>query len=230
MAKTIKEDTSPELQAVLENQKSKAAVEKQIEQLRASIQEAEAQAQLLSPMDDEIAALKIKREDLLADIATGKDKSQALSELDAILEEKQKNLADQENVRTSIRQTVAGLNRKLASANSELVGLQQTHHELVQKLVRASAEHLGEQYVAAAQQLKSIYDQLMGICLVSEEKVSRTPLHALKIPVFGLDSVRSCAMKWDERLLVDSSIQTYDQHLAMRDEKKSTLRAMGVEL
>lgn len=75
----------PALQALLSHQALIGAAKYSVQNLNQAIQVQENQAQKLREQDKAIATLKTQREDLLADIATGQDKTTELMALDAKL-------------------------------------------------------------------------------------------------------------------------------------------------
>ena len=221
---------SSELLAVLEHQKANAAAQSTVDQLNQAIEVQHAKAELLRNQAVEVTALQTEREDLLADIATGQDKTASLQALEARLEEKKKDLTEQ-GTQAAIEQTVAGLTRKLDRAQGELTQVQAKRPALLRNLLHAQAEALGRDYVAAAFELKDLHQRLSGLSSMLIDGGMVLPLvrGGLEIPAANLDSVKPHADYINPNMLVTRDFDR--RHLVgVIDREKAAFRDLGVEI
>lgn len=224
---------SPELQAVLQNQQAVAAAQAVVDQLHQAIAVQNKNAEQLQAHAERVAVLETQREDLLADIATGNDKAAELKALDARLAQHKKDV-DERGSQAAIGQTVAGITRKLERANSELQALQALRPTLLRKLLRAQAEALGGEYVAAARELKRVYRRLegMGHLLQDFGHVPAIFIGAgggLGVPAFNLESVRPHVDFINPNMLIN---RPHDSRYlsGLIQYEKAALRDLGVEI
>ena len=230
---TDRTQQSSELLAVLEHQKASAAAQSTVAQLDQAIAVQHAKAELLRTQAVEVTALQTEREDLLADIATGQDKTAELQALEARLAQKKKDLIEQ-GTQAAIEQTVAGLTRKLERAQGELAELQKKRPYLLRSLLSAQAEALGGDYVAAAFALKALHRRLSGLSsmlydLGALPAILSGSTNNIEIPAPNLDSVKPHVDRINPNMLIG---REHDQRhlLGLVQHEKAALRALGVEI
>lgn len=222
----------PALQALLSHQSLIRAAQSSVKSLTEAIQVQENQSQKLREQDKAIATLKTQREDLLADIATGQDKTAELQALDTKLA--QQNEATAQITQSAIVQTVAGLQRKLENANKELQALESRSNVFKRDMLKEQAEAIGVDYVAAANQLIALESQLRSLDNLLHDAgfVPWISSGCLEIPGFALDSVMQNAKTYrDGGLLTRPAnwgrgTEWFDN----LNQEKARLLALGVEI
>ncbi|WP_291519351.1 hypothetical protein [Acidovorax sp.] len=224
---------TPELQAVLQNQQAVAGAQATVDQLNQAIEAQNKLAEQLRSRAERVAALETQREDLLADIATGQDKAAELNALDERLAQEKKDIA-KKGSQAAIEQTVAGLNRKLERAQSELAALQQKRPALMRALLRAQAEALGPEYVAAAFALKALHHRLRGLNSMLSDLGSVPSLIAghslvIEVPAPQLETVKPHVDYINPNMLVAREHDNRNYRVLI-DKEKAALRELGVEI
>jgi DNA repair exonuclease SbcCD ATPase subunit len=153
---------------VLEHQQALAAAELKAAGLRAGIAH---QEQIIREAEGNVPSmdgLSQRREDLLADIATGDATAEALKTLDAQIEKRTKEVdqaaAKVKKATGQARQTIAGLTRKLAEAEAEVTKIKaEVLPAALVGYLKARAETAAEEYMQAASALFEKLQQLVGI-------------------------------------------------------------------
>lgn len=222
----------PELQAVLQNQQALAAAQATIDQLHQAIAAQSKTAEQLRARAERVAALETQREDLLADIATGQNKATELNALDERLEQEKKDIA-KKGSQAAISQTVAGLTRKLERAQGELAALQGQRPALMRALLRAQAEALGSEYVAAAFALKAVFQRLTALSSLLHElgsvpSIFRGNDASIQVPAANLETVRPY-LGINSNMLIERE-RSYGNVFGWIDKEKAALRELGVEI
>ena len=224
---------TPELQAVLQNQQAVAAAQATVDQLSQAIEAQNKLAEQLRSRAERVAALETQREDLLADIATGQDKAVELNALDERLALQKKDIATKGS-QAAIDQTVAGLNRKLERAQGELAALQGKRPVLMRALLRAQAEALGGEYVAAAFALKAVHQRLRGLASMLNDLGSAPAIFmgqgaVIEVPAPSLETVKPHVDYINHKMLVAREFDNRNL-LGWIDREKAALRELGVEI
>lgn len=220
-----------ELQAVLQNQQALAAAQASVAQLRTVIAEHQAKAGTLGAQAAALKAMETEREDLLADIATGQDKGRELAALNARLDQQREALTEQGS-HAAVEQTVAGLQRKLERAESDVAALQGQHPDQLRRLLLARAEALGAEYKAAALQLHDTFDRLSIHCRLLAglgHRLVGLP-GSLQLPAFPMESAQANAGVLNPRFIVDTTHQGREALDPVLAQEKAALRALGVEI
>lgn len=224
---------SLELQAMLQNQQAVAAAQATVDQLSQAIEAQNKLAEQLRSRAERVAALETQREDLLADIATGQDKAVELNALDERLALQKKDIATKGS-QAAIDQTVAGLNRKLERAQGELAALQGKRPVLMRALLRAQAEALGGEYVAAAFALKAVHQRLRGLASMLNDLGSAPAIFmgqgaVIEVPAPSLETVKPHVDYINHKMLVAREFDNRNL-LGWIDREKAALRELGVEI
>lgn len=222
-----------ELQAMLQNQQAVAAAQATVDQLSQAIEAQNKLAEQLRSRAERVAALETQREDLLADIATGQDKAAELNALDERLALQKKDIATKGS-QAAIDQTVAGLNRKLERAQGELAALQGKRPVLMRALLRAQAEALGGEYVAAAFALKAVHQRLRGLASMLNDLGSAPAIFmgqgaVIEVPAPSLETVKPHVDYINHKMLVAREFDNRNL-LGWIDREKAALRELGVEI
>lgn len=231
---TIEYENTPELQAVLQHQQQVAGALANVQRLEQAIADQQQKADALNECASELKALEIQREDLLADIATGLDKSDVLKTLEDELAKRKQELHEQ-GTQAAIEQTVAGLRRKLDKANAEHANLASKAGGLMRSMLTAQAESLGGEYVIAARHLKAVFRRLTAVRLLLDSQgaaVHHWTRNPLNIPMFPLESMLSEPMKQldkEQGWLFRSEVNGAEFAPILNQEKAAIERA-GVHL
>lgn len=221
----------PELQAVLEHQEAIAAKRSAIEQLKEAMAVHQAKNEQLRSEAEKIDGLYVQREDLLADIAVGQGQADDLHAVDERLQKIEKEFSTQGGW-PDVEQTVAGLARKLEREELDLEGLEKRGHQLMRIFLRARAELIGAEYLAAAQQLNKLYGSLMSmrLLLLNHGHFPISLTQEFRIPAFLLDSLEPHALRNDPRFLFDASRSTGSDFAPLLAEEVGALRVLGVDI
>ena len=230
---TTENTPSAALQAVLHNQQAIAAAEATAEQLRTALNDQANKAASLSAQAAAVASLQTEREDLLADNATGQDKSKELAALEAKLAKHQQTLVEQGS-QASVDQTVAGLKRKLDRTEEEAAALREQGKALLRALVLERAETLGAEYKAAALQIEEMYMRLIGqrqmLLGMGQGAGGFHRIPDLQVPAFPFTTTRSPLGQMNDRFIVETSLDLREKSAAAFADEQASLRALGVEL
>lgn len=230
---TDQSQPSPEVRALLQHQQDTAAAQTSVTQLEQAIAAQHAKAVKQRAKAAAIAELGTQREDLLADIATGQDKADELKVLDTRLAQQKKDLVEQ-GTQAAIEQTVAGLTRKLERAQAELTALQGQRPALLRQLLRAQAEALGHEYVAAAFALKASHQRLRALSLMLNDLGSAPAIFTghnavLEVPAPCLEVVKPHADYINPNMLVAREFDNRNL-LGWVEREKAALCELGVEI
>ncbi len=239
-------ETEKELQSYLENVTTNDLLEVQnrlnlAEEKIAGIEKAssdlEARLNTEETTSKQMAALVQKREDLLADILTGNATSKDLEKLDREIakarEDAEKKKANGTDIQT-MKQTRAGLQRKLAKAQSELKEIKAEAHELVFNFFMSEAEKAGKSYMRQAQDLVTTFNRLFGLGEILNTRFSKVIIPGswdrMTIPAFLL---KACSEKPFPFADGETIYQSYQRQAADMFEKEESsqlesLRSLGI--
>lgn len=225
---TTENQTPPETQAVLKHQEAMAAAQSTVDQLKKAIDGQQRKIDALHAASAEIETLALQREDLLADIAIGQDKSTELKELNAQLEQRKKAMASKSMADTE--QTKAGLTRKLELAAAELEKLQGKNPLLIRDMLHASATALGAEYAATAKELIRLHERIgaqlkMYVAHGGHGYIGM--VRELAIPSFELESVLPHALPMRPTHIALGAKTHFESMTSVQAEADS-LRARGV--
>jgi hypothetical protein len=159
-----------------------------------------AQQQIIEKANDEpdpTIPLMVKREDLLTDIALGKDKAGELSNLDAeigtIKAEQATTRTDNKNAINQAEQTINGLNRRVIDTQERLRLLQAYTPKIIDAYLMAKANQAAIEFNAMTQEISERMTNLICIDSIIKEFGQRenTGLFyrdwLLKIPLIASD-------------------------------------------
>jgi chromosome segregation ATPase len=162
------------------------ALTKTIEEQRAVIND----NQCAPPKD-----LYLKRQDLLAEMAIGKDVQKEIQSIDKEIDDKEGELTSAKKRMNDATHTVEGLTRKLAEANSLVDALENDKKEMVIFFLKIEADKAELEYQAIAQDLADIYGRLYAldsmICQLAsnrERSFAGGNASRFSIPAFGPNS------------------------------------------
>lgn len=162
-----RQTNSSEIQSMIEHQQRLGAARQEVDKLRSLIETQ--QAALIEAedgSDSAIEALHRRREDILADIATGNGDAKALEavdqELQALLDDANGSSTQQLQEYRTASQALAGLRRKLESAEAELAELEGRTPENYERLIRAEAEAAGKAFLKAGEEAIKQYGRLLA--------------------------------------------------------------------
>ncbi len=153
---------------VLEIQKSLLDLEGKAGLLRGEIEKTEKAILQAEGSVPDMKDLIQRREDLLADIATGQGVEEDLEALDKEIEKKKKEISLAKDKAGEIsangRQLIAGLRRRLVDVDKEIANIKETVlPEAVAAYLKGRAELIYESYVQSARELIDKHRQILGI-------------------------------------------------------------------
>lgn len=141
-----------------------------------------------------LATLKRRRQDLLADIAEGDDTGKGdLSIID-------KEIAEQESIHDKAingiliaDQTIKGLKRKIQESENKIKILKSKLIQACLKYVQAEREKLGDEYIALAARISAVFTRIFSLTMMCEKLGDGTNIHGpysykFKIPSLNLGS------------------------------------------
>jgi hypothetical protein len=185
-------------------------------------------------------ALEKRREDLLAAIAAGEAKEDALKKLDAEIEAASARVADKvvraEETMDRSGATLRGLQSRLDAALAKRDRLTAMTPEVLSFTLRSEIEEAGEEYRRHAEQVVSDFTRLMGLGAIMESidrsEAGRTGYRQgryLRLPKFNLDVFEDLTRDTGRRYLFDA-----EHNLAYRAEgaqaERQRLTEQGVRL
>ncbi|TXI16591.1 MAG: hypothetical protein E6Q67_14270 [Roseateles sp.] len=236
---TVPQPQTAKLQAVIENQDAIATLRAAVAQLGSTIQQKQADAQRLQDEADALAVPQSQREDLLADIATGMDRSAELAALDTRAEQHKSAIAAAHSEREAIALAVAGLTRRQERSQAELDALLDARPNLMRALLRARAETIGADYVQKTRELLALYRQLKGLSWVlgqvndpatgAGRSLGGGGANDLSVPAFDLASVTPFGLL-HQPALIAKGMQTQAESIAQGRIEEDRLRALGIDL
>ena len=194
MAKNSVENQA--LRKVLSYQSQVAAAGQLVAELRAAIDDKEYELMQIECFSTNLPKLMEQREDLLADIAMGMDKSAELATLDRVIQtEQEKKRAHSEavtNAAATIRPAVSGLRRKLATAEVELTRLKGMKSSIIEEFIKTEAELVAQSYIESAVTVARKLEKLRALgTLIKSYGGSIYNNYSggtLNVPIFNLDA------------------------------------------
>ncbi len=180
---------------VLEYQQKVSEAQKEVDAITLIIQEKTDTINNTRNIPSRLNDLTTKKEDILAEIALGKNLQKELEDITREVEAEKKLLVKREQTITEIEKAMPGLNRKLSMAKESLQNLENQKNEILIQYLRYEAEQVGEEYGAAALNLIDKYNRLVSldalIIFQSGETISTGSFHDFSIPAFHLNSLSS---------------------------------------
>lgn len=228
-----KQKTENELQEILRHQQAIKDVSGQIEALRSAIKsQEESLAQHQAQLPD-LETLEQQRENLLADIATGKAEMAQLDKLDGRIEAEQAASNQLAPLIVRCNKTLAGLNRKLQEETELLGTLQKQSARFQRAYLLAEAELEAEAYVALGGELVAKFSRLSALSILLDgldcQNIKAPGMVALSLPAFNLKVFPgNTVFNRPGALFVESP--TAAQGFEWAKAEKENLRALGVEI
>jgi len=164
--KTSREENRA-LDLVLSYQSEVVDAERIVDELRVAIQNTNFALEKLNSFTTVLPSLVIQRENVLADIAMGMDKQAELNQLDTdICTEESRKREHEEAVAkacSTLKPALAGLQRKLTDAESELILLKEKKPTVIEGFLKSEAERLATSYVETAVNLARQLERIVAI-------------------------------------------------------------------
>lgn len=233
---------------VIEYQADIAKAEKKVLELQGLIEEQKdliLKAQPAAP--DSIMDLLRMREDTLSDSLMGKATDSDLETIDRQIEAQNKKIDTQNkaiaefNNKTAARtgQIIAGLQRKLSVAESELNLILSKREDIIYSFLMGRAEAVAEQYIKHAMALISSYKQLVALDRIigHPSQLVGVSFDGFAIPIFklrafdGMNKMGSYGNMSSARAI--SVHNAYNNHLERQtaeEEMRAEIAAEGVKL
>jgi chromosome segregation ATPase len=155
----------PELTAadVLEYQRQVSEARKNVEGIAAIVKKRES---LVERANDEMPLLnelRQRKEDLLAEIALGSDRQQALGEITKEIDDERKRIAELERAGAEASRALPGLKRKLSEAEDALKDLESRKKKILLAYLRGEADNAAQEYSETALKLVGVYLKLTAL-------------------------------------------------------------------
>ena len=176
---------------VLEFQKKVAAARKTIKNIAEIIESKNALINNEKSVISCIKELTIKKEDILGEIALGKNLQKDLGKITQKIEEEEKLLTKREQTIAEIKKAMPGLDRKLSSAKKNQQNLENMKNVILTNYLMREAEQIGQEYSDAASMLIDKYNRLASLdSLIIQQggkTISDSDFHDFAIPAFHLN-------------------------------------------
>jgi len=168
-----------------------------------------------------------KRENLLAEIASGQASENDLQEFEKVFSKEEKIIeAAQAKANKAIafaNQTISGLKRKLMVATNELNLMKSKKVDVLSHFFKAQLEAVAEEYVELAGKLVEKYKQILALEYLStvcrgKLKILLLNWEALSIPLFNLNACKTLNSTYFPGLWDESRFASYSKSLKMSVE------------
>ena len=220
---------------VLEFQKKVAAARKTVKNITEIIESKNALINNEKSVISCIKELTIKKEDILAEIALGKNLQKDLEKISQKITEEEKLLTNREQTISEIKKAMPGLDRKLSIATNNLKKLENIRNEILINYLMGEAEEVGKEYGDAASILIDKYQRLAALdSLIIKQggkTISGSEFHDFAIPAFHLNVLHPLISPQMPQELVTARMAT------MRENKDNAITReikrisdLGIEL
>lgn len=224
---------------VLELQKRLKTASEKVGSLQRAIQAQEEIKTKASSSIPSMQEMDKQRENLLAKIALGDATGEELEDFDKRYAEElavtRETKRRSESVVSSANQTIAGLRRCLAEAESELNELTVQKDSARYHYLRSEAEKTGEEYLEAAKALLEKYERILGLeylmrAFTKNPKIRTVSCTDLKIPMFSLRAFNERLEKHPDCLLpeAEAASESYSVLAASKAEKER-MTELGID-
>jgi DNA repair exonuclease SbcCD ATPase subunit len=220
---------------VLEYQKKVVKARKAVEDIMTIIENQtsliEAARNATSLTDD----LKERKEDILAEIALGKDLTKELEKITSDIETEMKRLAAQEKIISEAGKALPGLQRKLLIAKENLKKLENQKSEILLQYLRREAEQVGQEYGEAASILIDKYNRIVSLDLLMIQQGGKTiggeGFHDFTIPAFQLNAFNSLiSPRMPNELVTARMACTRENKAGAVTREKKRISDLGIEI
>lgn len=220
---------------VLEYQGKVAEARKYVEDIMVIIKNqvllAEEATKVPSPLND----LKEKKEDILSEIALGKDLQKDLEEITQHIDLEEKRMVEQDQIIENASKALPGLQRKLLTAKDVLEKLKSQKNEVLLQYLRREAEQVGQEYGEAASILIDIYHRLVALDFLMVQQGGQTiggkGFVDFTIPAFSLNAFKGLIVpNWPRELVKARTACTMENRKAAEAREKERIARLGIEL
>lgn len=220
---------------VLEYQKTVAAARKAVEDIMMVIENQTSLIDTARSAPSRIDDLKEKKEDILAEIALGKDLIKELDKITGEIETETKLLMTREKTILEAGKSLPGLQRKLSLAKENLNNLENQKNEIFIQYLTHEAEQLGKEYGAAALNLIDKYNRLISldslIIMQGGKTIGGGGFHDFSIPAFHLSALSGLiSPRMPQELVTARMACTRENKDSAITREKKRINDLGIEL
>ena len=220
---------------VLEYQQKVAKALKEIKDIADIIQGQEALMAEANSTPSQINSLKEKKEDILAEIASGQDLKKELEEVSYDIDIEMERIAARKLTITETEKALSGLNRKLASAKEALKKVEGLKNEVLIQYLRFEAERVGKEYGDLSLSLVDKYHALVAIDVFLSQYGGQTIRAAMNfdfsIPAFRVNALESLIVpNWPGVIAKARLAFTADNIKAAVARERDRIALLGIEL
>ena len=172
-------------QAEIEN------TEAEIERLSGLIASQQKIIQSATMISSPLGQMRLEREDLLAEIAEGKDEQSRLDELNASILETENQQTEAYRQADNAKMTIRGLQRKVDLEKTRLEELEARTEDFMNDLVLSEANRLHQDYEVIVQEFRDVFSRLVVLDRLAPNNPSFLGLNwnEVNIPAFRLKSI-----------------------------------------
>lgn len=220
---------------VLEYQQKVAAARKSVEDIMVIIENQTTQIEAARSAPSLLADLTERKEDILAEIALGKNLQKELDKITSDIETEKKLLATREKTISEAGKSLPGLQRKLSAAKENLQNLENQKSEILIQYLRHEAEQIGQEYSEAALNLIDKYNRLISIdaliIVQGGKAISGGGFHDFSIPAFHLSALSSLvSQRMPQELVTARMACTRENKDSAITREKKRISDLGIEL
>lgn len=218
------------LQAVLDHQEAVSQAQQELQRLQGLQQKHQEQITRAEQIEASMLGMHNRIQDLMADIAAGEDKKQALADLTEEYSKASDALGDSRF--DTADGVLAGLARKIERAQADLVRLRGQRPALVRAMLLEQTEAMGAEYAETALKMISLYRRLsaMGHLLTAHGRTQSIFTGAnIEVPLFELESVRPYADFHRKGHIVHGPFMRY-QSMQFEDAERQRFADLGVDM
>jgi len=220
---------------VLEYQQKVVDARKAVEDIMVIIENQTAQIEAARSAPSLLADLTERKEDILAEIALGKNLQKELGKITSDIETEKKLLEAREKTISEAGKSLPGLQRKLSAAKENLQNLENQKNEILLQYLRHEAEQIGQEYGEAALNLIDKYNRLVSldalIIFQGGKTISGGSFHDFSIPAFHLSALSSLiSPRMPQELVTARMACTMENKDSAITREKKRIGDLGIEL
>lgn len=220
---------------VMEYQKKVAEARKAVEDIMVVIENQTLLIEAAHSAPSRVDDLKEKKEDILAEIALGKDLTKELDKVSSDIETEKKLLTAREKTIAESGKSLPGLQRKLSLAKENLKKMEDQKSEIIIQYLRHEAEQVGLEYGEAAAILINKYNRLVSLDSLMVMQGGKTigggGFHDFSIPAFHLRALSSLVSpRMPQELVTARMACTRENRDSAITREKKRISDLGIEL
>jgi DNA repair ATPase RecN len=220
---------------ILEYHKELAEAQKAVEDIMVIIEKQTSQIEDAHKVPSRGDDLKEKKEDILAEIALGKNLTKELEKITSDIETEKKLLATREKTISEAGKSMPGLQRKLLTAKENLKKIENQKNEILLQYLLREAEQVGQEYGEAASILIDKYNRLVSLdslmIQLGRKTIGGERFHDFTIPAFQLNAFNSLiSPRRPNELAMARMACTRENKAASVTREKKRISDLGIEI